>query len=381
MRWFDLANFGVGKSRGRMRTRWSPVIVAGFLVGCGSAEQVLIGDAYPREAEQAAFLDSIEPAVESNGVWIARWTVTGTRLEALIQYQVEQATLFATDERVVAVVGHAGSREALLGAAVYNAHEVPNVVPNATSKRLARTGPWTFTLVPDDSVQGEFIANYALDSLHAARISVFYIGDEYGIGLRDGVQAALGRRQRDLSDATMVPSETCGKPAGRELFAPIVRAALRRAQPDALVITSGSANGWCVANFAHESNPATWILFSDGMDGARIIPPTATHIVPGRVRGVTFWEPRPDSINAAFVNRVQPSLGRQPTASQALQYDAFMLLAAAVREVGPNRLAIRNWLESLGRTRQPWIGVTGPIAFNRPRSEILRMTGPEEGER
>ncbi|HWP69937.1 MAG TPA: hypothetical protein VNM36_02510, partial [Gemmatimonadaceae bacterium] len=65
----------------------------------------------------------------------------------------------------------------------------------------------------------------------------------------------------------------------------------------------------------------------------------------------------------------------------ALQYDAFMLLAAAVRDVGPDRMAIRNWLESLGRTRQPWIGVTGPIAFNNPRSEILRMTGPEEEER
>ena len=56
-----------------------------------------------------------------------------------------------------------------------------------------------------------------------------------------------------------------------------------------------------------------------------------------------------------------------------------MLLTAAVRDVGPDRMAIRNWLESLGRTREPWMGVTGPIAFSRQRSEILRMTGPEEG--
>ncbi len=65
-----------------------------------------------------------------------------------------------------------------------------------------------------------------------------------------------------------------------------------------------------------------------------------------------------------------------PDASEALQYDAYMLLAAAIREAGPSRVAVRKWLESLGRSREPWQGVTGPIAFTRPRSEILRMSGP-----
>ena len=364
-----------------MRTGWSPVIVGCFLVGCGSAEQGRIGDAYRRDSASRAFLASIEPAIESTGAQIARWTVTGSVATAVIQYNTEQATLFASNPGVVGVVGHAGSRDALLGAAVYNAQGVPNVVPNSTSARLARSGPWTFTLVPNDSVQGEFIARYALDSLKVERIGVLYVGDEYGIGLRDGVQSALGRRQMELAGATMIPSDGCWSPRGGVVVDPIVRAAIRRARPDAVVITSGSANGWCVADYVHAANPATWILFSDGMDGARTIPVKATHIVSSRVRGVTFWEPADDTLNAAFLKRVQPLLGRQPEASQALQYDAFMLLAAAVRDVGPDRMAIRNWLESLGRTRQPWIGVTGPIAFNNPRSEILRMTGPEEEER
>ena len=364
-----------------MAVRSSPLIVACFLVGCGSAEEVLIGDANPRTAESEIFLASIEPAVESTGVQIARWTVTADRFEALIQFNIEQATLFADDPGVVAVVGHSGSRDALLGAAVYNVRGVPNVVPNATSPRLGRVGPWTFTLVPNDSVQGEFMAHYALDSLKVERVGVLYIGDEYGIGLRDGIQSALRRRQRDVADATMIPAEACWSAKGRAVFGPIVRAAVRRAQPDVLVITSGSADGWCVANFAHEANPATWILFSDGMDGAKNIHASATHVVPARVRGVTFWEHRPDSLNNAFLALVRPAINRLPDASQALQYDAYMLLAAAVRDVGHDRAAVRNWLESLGRTREPWIGVTGPIAFNRPRSEILRMTGPEEGER
>jgi len=352
-----------------------------LFVGCQSPEPVRIGDAYPREGEPAVFLATIEPVVETAGVQIARWTVQATGFPGWIRSITEQAEVFASDPGIIAVVGHPGSRDALLAASIYNARGIPNLVPNATSARLGKAGPWIFTLVPNDSVQGEFLANYAVDSLHASRISVLYIGDEYGIGLRDGVRAALRRQRQDLVDATLVPGGDCASQNPGSVFGPIVRAALRRSPPDVLIIATGSVNGWCAANLAHEANPTTWILFSDGMDGAKHVPSYAVHVNSERVRGVTFWEPRADSVNAVFLDRVKPALGRVPDASLALQYDAYMLLAAAVRDVGPDRMAIRNWLESLGRTRQPWMGVTGPIAFTRPRSEILRMTAPDEGER
>jgi len=346
------------------------------VIGCRAAEPVRIGDAYPRD-EIAPILLAIRPAVESTGVQIARWSVGGAE-PASIQLNSEQATTFADDPTVVAVVGHPGSRDALLGAAVYNARGVPNVVPNATSSRLGKLGPWTFTLVPSDSVEGEFIANYALDSLRATRVGVLYLGDEYGIGLRDGVRAALHHRGLNLADASMIPSDSCLSEPAAGAHESIVRAALRRSHPEVVVVTTGSLNGWCIADFIHAESPTTWILFGDSMDGARQLPGVPLRIVPERVRGVDFWSPGTDSLNVDFIERTTPVLKRAPVASHALQYDAFMLLSTAIREAGPSRIAVRRWLESLGRTREPWQGVTGPIAFNRPRSEILRMSGPSE---
>ena len=348
-----------------------PFIVA----GCGSPGPARIGDAYPRYDSNLPFLKAIAPAVESTGVEIRRWTVTGDPGYS-IQLNTEQATLFADDPRVVAVVGHTGSRDALLGAVVYNAREVPQVVPNATSALLGQAGPWTFTLVPNDSIEGAFIADYALDSLQARRVSVLYLGDEYGMGLRDGVRSALQRRGTDVVDASMIPSDWCLAQPAAELHSSIIRAALRRALPDVVVVTTGSLSGWCVAEEVQAVNPQAWILFGDGMDGARVIPDLPLRILPERIRGVEFWAPGTDSLNRRFVERVQKEMHQPPVASHALQYDAFMLLTAAIREVGPNRKAVRRWLESLGRTREPWQGVTGPIAFNHPRSEILRMSGP-----
>jgi branched-chain amino acid transport system substrate-binding protein len=346
-----------------------------LLAACGDSSPPRIGDAYPRSDDNIPFFEAIKPSIESTGVEIRGWTVKGDPGFS-IQLNTEQATLFADDPGIVAVVGHTGSRDALLGAVVYNDRGIPQVVPNATSALLGHAGPWTFTLVPSDSVEGAFIADYALDSLRAARVAVLYLGDEYGMGLRDGVRSALRRRGTDVADASMIPTDWCFAEPSAGIHSSIIRAAMRRAQPDVVVVSTGSISGWCVAETVHAVNPETWVLFGDGMDGARVIPNLPLKIVPERIRGVEFWAPGPDSLSRAFVDLVKTKLNRAPGASHALQYDAFMLLSTAVREAGTSRRAIRSWLESLGRTRDPWPGVTGPIAFNRPRSEILRMSGP-----
>ena len=363
--------------RPSMRSPNLAVLVGVLVVGCGVEGPARIGDAYARDSNMVVKMNAMKPAIEAAGVEIAPWSVVSPTPS--LRHVTEQATLFADDPSIIAVVGHAGSRDALLGAAVYNARGVPQVVPNATSSRLAEMGPWTFTLVPSDSIEGAFIARYALDSLGATRIGVLYVGDEYGIGLRDGVRGAMLRQGMDIVDAAVIPGDGCVNPVSRPVTQAIVQAALQRSRPDAVVVTTGSAHGWCVANVLHTASPGTWILFGDGMDGARRIPAGATEVVPSRVRGVEFWTPREDEATRAFVSQFQNTAHQVPDPSNALQFDAYMLLAAAVRHAGNDRRAVRRWLESLGRTRDPWPGITGPIAFDRPRTEILRMAGPGGG--
>ena len=357
----------------------TPVIIAVLALvvgGCGAGATPRIGDAYPRIENALAFLAAIKPSVESAGVVIEPWTIGGNRLQT-IQLNTEQATLFSDNRAVVGVVGHTGSRDALLGAAVYNVRGVPQVVPNATSRLIAAAGPWTFPLVPNDSIEGKFIADYALDSLHARRVNVLYLGDEYGVGLRDGVRAALRDRRIEIADAAVVPSQVCTSPANHEIYRAIALGSLRRSSPDVVVLAAGVFGSWCLTNIIHAADPNIWVLAADGMDVGQPVPADYSHVVPGRLRGVSFWTPGTDSLNRAFVELVRRHLQRDPSAGEALQYDAFMVLAAAAREVGNDRRAIRSWLASLGTSRPAWVGVTGAIAFNAPRTAILRMNSPQ----
>jgi ABC-type branched-subunit amino acid transport system substrate-binding protein len=346
-----------------------------ILGGCRSAEPSKIGNAYPDPDGESPFQQLVQAALDSSAagprVEVRPWTLLGYTVER----NADQAEVFASDPSVVAVVGPGGSRDALIGASVYNAVGLPQVVPTATSRHLASAGPWTFTMVPNDSVEGDFLARWAVDSAGARRVAVMYVGDEFGIGIRDGVRLGLRQRGIELADAVVIPAGGCAAQAGgNEIFAMIARAMLARSSLDAVVIAAGLGSGWCMIRQIHALDPRMWLLAADGVEVGTRAPEDGFQA--SRVRGVGFWRRGSDSLTALFVARAERFLGHEPTAGQALMYDAFLLLHHAIREVGPDRDAVRRYLHSLGRSRPPWIGVTGLVSFERPRVSLIQMEAP-----
>src|SRR2546426_2370665 len=172
-----------------------------------------------------------------------------------------------------------------------------------------------------------FMAAFAAERLGAQRVSIFFVNDEYGAGLRDGVRAELQQRRVTVLDEVGFGTESD--------YAALVGASLRRGRPDVILIAGRAADSIYV---------------------------------------VACWLPdAPDSLSRAFVERFRRIAGRVPQSSDAMSHDALLLLAAAVRDVGPSRVAIRDYLRALGPERAPYPGVTGPISF---RPATTRSTGP-----
>ncbi|HYV99056.1 MAG TPA: ABC transporter substrate-binding protein [Gemmatimonadaceae bacterium] len=314
------------------------------------------------------FADAADSGVAPVALGISRWGAGAPSVTI-----AAQATAFAANPDVVAVVGHGGSRDALLATSVYNHEGIAHLVPTATSSRLESSGPWTFMLAPDDNGEGQFIANYAVDSLHARRIALLYVGDEYGVGIRDGVMARLAVRGVEAVDAGVVPGVGCTSEVMTSLVVSTVRAALKRGRPDLVVLAAGKANAACILRTILSEAPGVRVLCADGVTLASASVPHLPPSLRTSVWRVTFWVPRDDAATRAFMTRARRVLGREPDAADALQYDAFMAVSSAVQAVGANRAAIRRWLETLGTTHPALRGVTGPIAFNGERASLLYM--------
>lgn len=269
--------------------------------------------------------------------------------------EVLRAQRFVGIPGLVAVVGHGGSRGSLVAAPVYNQAGVVQITPTSTSRLLRQAGPWTFTLAPDDSAEGAFIATFAATQLGARQAAIFYVNDEYGAGLRDGTLAEF--RRRGVAVTAVVPFEAGGN------FAVLVDAALRRGRPDVIVQAGRQRESGLIARHAVSRIPG--LRFVAG-DGALMMPLLAEAAGPAAdsIYVVAFWLPNPDdSLSVAFVRRFRRVAGREPVAADAMSHDALMLLVHAVHEVGPDAAAIRDFLVSLGTDRPPYPGVTGAITF------------------
>lgn len=284
--------------------------------------------------------------------------------------EVMRAQRLAQTPGLVGVVGHGGSRGSLAAAPIYAAAGIPQIVPTATSRLLQQAGPWTFALPPNDSIEGALIARFTAERLGARRVALFFTNDEYGVGLRDGVVAELA--QRGVAVLSQV-----GVDPGSDIPT-LVAATLRREPPDAFIMAARHVETGRVARAAYGRVPRLRVVAGDGAVNV----PSLVNLA-GRAADsiyvVAFWlTDAPDSMSRAFVERFRRITGRDPDPDDAMNHDALMLLANAVRAVGPDRAALRRYFEALGRSRPPYRGITGDITFlpDRPaRLVMARLRG------
>lgn len=349
-------------------------LASATVCACAAQDRELhVGHAVPVGDGARVLVDLARASLDSSAMprlAIMQWEHVRT---TEVGSETGQAERFASDPRVIAVVGHAGSKSTLLASPIYEAAGMPVIVPTATSGLMRDAREHLFPLSPPDDVEGAFLADYALDSLKATRVAMLYVSDAFGVGIHVGVRARMGDRRRSLTGDAALAGEECTQEE-RDAMPSIVRALVQRASPDVVIVALSTTQTVCAVRALVALDPKIRILAADAFDPSEVYRGTLKRAERDALRYVVAWEPGPDSVSLEFVRRARAMNGRDPTPGQALTHDAFMLVAQAVGEGHTSRAAIRRWLLSLGTPgHPPYVGVTGPIAFNEPRRTILRV--------
>ncbi|MGH7445285.1 MAG: hypothetical protein ACREKM_10425 [Longimicrobiales bacterium] len=137
---------------------------------------------------------------------------------------------------------------------------------------------------------------------------------------------------------------------------------LADAQPE-LIVWLGrglQAQRWLPAVRATLGNVP--VLASDAMSGLIALGGWAD--IGPEVMFIDLVDPDGSEALRAFRADFRDRYGADPIGSQILTYDAVRLLDAAVTDGARTGDAVRAWLHSLGRSRAPFEGVSGPIAFD-----------------
>ena len=269
---------------------------------------------------------------------------------------LEAAERLASDESVLAVIGHANSSASLAASQVYNARHLVQIAPTSSAPMYSSAGPYSFRLVPSDVHAGVFLARQIVEHAPRARVAVVFVNDDYGRALHGALTTALRESGIGVVYASSFAEDN--RFAGRDDLV----AALANTHPDLLVWIGRDQQYDLILGALKQRLPRLMVLASDAFDGDVLARDTLNRFA--GIRLVRFTDRhRADSVLSKLQKRYGALGGGNMNDQALLSYDAVELLAEAMRHAGPNRAAIREWLSRVGKTDPPFNGVSGAIAF------------------
>jgi branched-chain amino acid transport system substrate-binding protein len=261
------------------------------------------------------------------------------------------ADQFFSDPAVVAVIGHSTSGATLAAATLYD-RGLAAVSPTATSPDVSRAGPWIFRVAPSDAANSGSLARFALREL-GNTAAILYANEPYGRGLRDGFERAFEAEGGEiLEQYPYIEGGTV------EFEAYLL--GIQQADPDLIFVAGLDAGAGLIIKQARALGIQAPIIGGDGLLGLA----GQGSVYDGTYVGLLYHPDAPGPAGREFVEAYQEAYGEAPDHFAALTYDAVMLVASAVRQVGFDRAKIREHLELVGNGHEPFQGASGLIAFD-----------------
>ena len=253
--------------------------------------------------------------------------------------------------QVVALIGPSRSRDAIAAAGAAEHARIPMISAAATHPQLTAGKSYVFRVTFTDRFQGEALGRFAVEGLGGRTAGILY--DDASAYNRN--LAMVFREAFESFGGQVVAFEhyTTGDMDFRRQLE-IIRAA----EPQVLFLPNYVEEIPTQARQARELGIGAVLL---GGDSWTLVSLADQPYLEGAFFGV-HWHLDETAVNSEarrFATAYRQAYGHDPSTQAALTYDAFGLLAHAIRRAGSDPEEIRQALAEI----EGYPGVTGPITF------------------
>lgn len=344
------------------------------LAGCGtsttsgdSQEDILIASANPMTGDSAQFGDmkvkAIQMAIDEfnsagglNGRQ-AKLVVgddTGNPKEA-----PNVAQKFASDEDILAVIGHWNSSCTLAARDIYNAAGIPVITDSVNKAITDGTTPYVYRISLTDTTQATQLANYAYSKMGARSVAVLYTANDFGTGIKTDFIKAF-----EELGGTIVAEEKYFEGQSKD-FSPQLTS-IKAENPDLLFIVGYYVETALIAQQAKSLGLNVPMLGTDGISSEELVK-LGGDAVEG-IRFTGFFHPEVEYPGTTeFVQNFKAKYNKEPDTYAALAYDSAKLILDGIKQEGATREGINKYLSSV----KDYPGVAGPISFDS-KNDVTR---------
>ena len=263
-----------------------------------------------------------------------------------------------------------GPSKASAGAAA-KAQELkaPLVSTSSTDPKLTGAGEYVFRVSFTDSYQGEAMAKYAANNIHAKTAAIL---TESGSDSSGELTRAFEENFTKLGG--QVTQKLTYASSDQDFKSQLTTA--RDSNAEVIYIPGGAAQVGRLANQAKGLEIKATLLGGDGWNDPKLFEAGAEALDGSYITG-PFSANDPEPSVRKFAADYEARFGGQPDPSAALAYDATKLVADAIGRAGSNDSA--KLREAIAQT-SGYKGLTGDISFNAERNAakptlILKIQG------
>lgn len=256
-------------------------------------------------------------------------------------------------DKVPVILGAFGSSVTLAIAPIAEEKHVVLFSASSTADTIKYAGDYVFRNVPPNSAQGTTAADFADSFLGAQRASILHISNDYGVSLTQAF------RTRFLANGGQILSVETYNPGASDFRAQLTK--IRAERPDIVFYPGHYQESGFVLRQARELGLTATFVGGDGSYAPELIEIAgpAAEASYYTLMSVDFEGPNSDV--QRFRSAYQSKYGEEPGVYSAYAYDAFLMIAEAIRRGGYNANGIKDALGAM----DDFQGITGPTRFDR----------------
>ncbi|HAT03576.1 MAG TPA: hypothetical protein DCS29_02240 [Candidatus Magasanikbacteria bacterium] len=249
-------------------------------------------------------------------------------------------------EKVTAIVGGLCSGETLANTTVAEENKVVMVAYGSTAPSLTTAGDYIFRVVPSDSYQGKYAANFVYSTLGKKKVAVLYAKTDY----TEGIAQVFIDEYKKLG-GEVVLTDTFLQ-TDRDLKTQLTK--VKNSEAEALYFPTYTEAAVVGFKQMKELGLSISIIGPEGYADPKIVAAEGTHD--------TMYTAPVSPENESFNNKFMAATKRTDVPIYTTHaYDATKILLETIKKVGTDKEMIKNELYNV----KNYQGVSGEITFDK----------------
>jgi branched-chain amino acid transport system substrate-binding protein len=293
---------------------------------------------------------------------------------------IKVAMEISKNNKALLVLGHYFSSTSLAAGNVYLKSRIPVITGSATAENITRKNEWFFSIAPNNSFQGEFIANYIRSTLGYKTCSVIYDENDFGKSLFNSFKSKAHILGLEIKNTWHFDKNS---PIFSTQFNNLISQLRSAPNPGIIFVATHAIEGVRILSSLKYPGSTYQLIGPDSFSTNAFIKSlnrlpqekaSPGYYSDGIYTTTPFISDLTDDNNQQFITDYMATFNKKPSWVSACYYDATHIATKALQEIEgaekirSHRLTIKKFLVSRYNIETSEKGVTGPLFFDSDRN-------------